>query len=164
MRILFFAVLISCLTFSCQNDTKKEAKKTKPQNVSYPSLPKADMEQLYQSTISIDVIAYDLGVSMSYNEAGSIQPLLAFITPEPGDIAPACKSIGRISFMNSNGVGEEAEMYLHKGCRSFVWLKDGKKKYSNLLTHEGLEFLTQFMPENPKDLKMPADGKVQMKK
>lgn len=163
MRILIVSILAVALCFSCQNNQGEKTKSEAPKNESLPPLPQADMNRLFQTTIAIDVIAYDLGVSMSYNEAGSIQPLLSFITPTPGEVAPACKSIGRISFMNSNGVGEEAEMFLHKGCRTFVWLKDGKKKYSNLLTHEGLEFLTQFMPENPKDLKVPENGKVQMK-
>ena len=114
---------------------------------------------LFKRTIAIDVIAYDLGVSLSYNNPGSIQPVVAMIKPSLGGATSACKPVGRISFMFDTGIGEEAEMYVHQGCKTLVWLDKGQKAFSNELTDEGRDFWNNFIPEDG-NIKMPEGAEA----
>lgn len=155
----FLIAIVTLLLVSCADEKKPTSKPSTPEAKTFPSLPTHRIQDLYRKCISVDIIAYTMGISMSYNDPESIRPVLAFLTINPGTIQPNCKSVGRISFMTEEGIGEEAEMYIHNGCRTFVWLEDGKPAYSNQLTHEGLDFFTRFIPENPADFKMPEGGK-----
>ncbi|MDX1685093.1 MAG: hypothetical protein R3275_07640 [Saprospiraceae bacterium] len=160
-QIVLLMLVGMVLLTSCQSDSKqnKDAAQKNPDSIiNLPPLPEADRMQLYKKTIAIDVIAYNQGISMSYNDPGSIQPVLAMIKPGQGVWKKQCKPVGRISFMYDTGLGEEAEMLIHQGCKTFVWLKDGKKAYMNELTDDGLSFFTRFMPEDPSKFKMPENA------
>lgn len=148
--------IIACLFIigACQNDSQSgQAVKNPDSIINLPPLPEERRQALFRNTISIDVIAYDMGVSLSYNNATSIQPVIGFIKPTQGVWKANCKPVGRISFMTTSGVGEEAEMLIHQGCKTFVWLDKGKQAFMNELTDEGNDFWNNFIP---------ADGKVKL--
>lgn len=162
INILLLAILTLA---SCQSDgNQKTAAKKNPESiVNLPPLPEEARMELYRKTISIDIIAYNMGISMSYNDPSSVEPVLSMVKPEQGVWKKPCKPVGRISFMFENGVGQEAEMLIHNGCKSLVWLKDGKNAYMNELTDDGHRFFTQYMPEDPKDLKIPENAQPKQK-
>lgn len=159
-----YIFLLAITVFSCQNDASSKKETTvqpaSSSEMNYPPLPEEDLLNLYKNTIAVDVIAYDLGISMSYNDAASIRPIMAMLKPAQASEKASCKSIGRISFMYASGLGEEAEMMIHNGCQSFVWLKDGKKAYMNQLTDDGHQFFTRFMPEGGKQIQLPEGAKA----
>ena len=156
---LFIGLTFILVGFGCQSEKKAEKKTTETSNIlEYPPLPRDMHQELFQRTIAIDVIAYEMGLSMTYDDPSSIQPVLAFITPNASADFNNCKSVGRISFMYDSGLGQEAELLVHKGCRSLIWLENGKKKYANFITHEGSDFFNRFIPENPSDFKMPENS------
>ena len=147
---ILFAFILLLGVVGCQNDgsSSKSTAKKSTQETTFPPLPENRRMDLFKKTIAVDVIAYDLGVSLSYNNPGSIQPVVSMIKPSSGDAKKGCKPVGRISFMFETGIGEEAEMYVHQGCKTFVWLDKGKKAFSNELTDEGRDFWNNFIPED----------------
>jgi hypothetical protein len=158
-NILLLGLALILVSFGCQNEKKTDTNPETSSNIlEYPPLPREMHQELFQRTIAIDVIAYEMGLSMTYDDPASIQPVLAFITPKASADFKNCKSVGRISFMYDSGLGQEAELLVHKGCRTLIWLENGKKKYANFITHEGSDFFNRFIPENPADFKMPENS------
>lgn len=165
MKKILLPLFALLLLASCANDAEKKVEvQANPDSiVNLPPLPEDKRLELYRKTIAIDIIAYEMGISMSYNDPASVQPVMAMIKPAQGTWKKGCKPVGRISFMFDTGIGQEAEMLIHDGCKSFVWLKDGKNAYINDLTDEGLEFFTRYMPEDPSQLQIPEGAQPKQK-
>jgi hypothetical protein len=143
-------LILLCLAIfaSCADDNKSQKAAEKANSViNLPPLPEQERMALFSTTLAIDIITYKLNISLSYNDQSSIREMVSFITPNQGTWTKGCESAGRISFMTREGIGQEAELVIHQGCKALVWMKDGKMAYMNALTDEGLEFMNRFIPE-----------------
>ena len=155
----FFLLLFVVLTtISCKQDSTNSGVKKNPDSILHlPPLSDDLRMELFRNALSVDIIAYNLPVSMSFTDPGSIQSIISFVSPTQGVWKAPCKSVGRISFMYENGVGQEAEMLIHQGCATLVWVKDNKNVMMNLLTTDGVEYFNRFMPEDG-NIKLPEQG------
>ena len=106
----------------------------------YPSVPVELLQELWNTCDFIDYTFYNLPMSMSFDNQGSIQRVLQHLTVNPPLILKDCKPTGRAYFQRQGEDLAIAEFYLHKDCNFFMFLKDGKPAYSNLLTIEGSQF------------------------
>ena len=144
--LLIFALAILS---GCADDKSSNKAANNPESVvNLPPLPEQERMALFSNTLAIDIITYKLNISLSYNDQSSIREMVSFITPNQGVWKKGCESAGRISFMTREGLGQEAELIIHQGCKALVWMKNGKMAYMNALTDEGLEFMNRFIPES----------------
>lgn len=89
----------------------------------------------------MDVVFYELPVSMNQSSLESIRTTLAHISETTPTITPACsKSIGRIFFQVEGKNVETAEIYFNQGCTYYLWLENDQPAYANEFTQNGVEF------------------------
>lgn len=151
MKNSIYFILSLVFLLGCADDNKpQKAAENANSIINLPPLPEQERMDLFSKTLAIDIITYKLNISLSYNDASSIREMVSFITPNQGVWTKGCEAAGRISFMTREGIGQEAELVIHQGCKALVWMKDGKMAYMNALTDEGLEFMTRFIPEKGK--------------
>jgi len=130
-----------------QNNTAAQSTPQTATQSPYPGIPEALRKQLLETTTSVDMIFYELPISISQNERNSIINLLNHITPEPAQIPQGCKAIGRVSYQADGELFAEADMYLSEQCRFFVFIENNKPKYANMMSQAGFNFLNQVISQ-----------------
>jgi hypothetical protein len=163
MRLLYssfsFCVILIVGTFACQNaDTKNEGseksnqttKASSAEQLSQPgSIPVELMKSLWEECDYIDIIFYNSPVSVSQGDQAGIRNTLQFITTKPVPLNPDCAPMGRISFIVKGNIQTEADIYLSQGCSYFVFIEEGKIKYANEMTPQGINFISQVTKAQP---------------
>ncbi|MCB0644498.1 MAG: hypothetical protein KDC44_22795 [Phaeodactylibacter sp.] len=149
MRILFL-LTFGLVLMSCGNNTPADARQeaadaaataTAEPKATLPSLPIVTLEYLWKSCDFVDYVFYELPVSMSLDNKKTIQYVLSHIAEDPAPLRPECKSIGRIFYQVEGENVLEADMYFSEGCTYLVFLEDGKAKYANYMTKDGVDYL-----------------------
>ncbi len=107
---------------------------------SYPSISLDRLQYLWDNASYMDVVFYELPISMNQSSLESIRTTLAHIAEETPVIAPNCKSIGRIFFQVGAKNVETAEIYFQPGCTCYLWLENDQPAYANNMTEEGIAF------------------------
>jgi len=105
-----------------------------------PSVSKEYMKMLWDNTSYLDYTFYTLPMSMSFDSKPSIQNVLSHLEGVPVALSSSCKPTGRAFFQKDGEDLGVAEFYLHKDCRCFVFMEDGKPAYSNRIKDKGIEF------------------------
>ncbi len=162
MRKLLLLLLILSVWSCKNNDTKTDKteqviqkvvspqeEKAKP--LSYPSIPKEIIVNLYENSEYMDYIFHDLNFSISQDSRSSIRSSLAFISKEtPKEIGAGCKSLGRKFFHVNGEIVLEAEVYFTNTCAFYIFFVDGKPTYANKMTQEGLNFYANIIKAGQK--------------
>jgi len=146
--ISFFFLVLFMACNSSDKETPTIEKPTAETNASaantngtlLPSVSKEFMKMLWDSTSYLDYTFYTLPMSMSFDSKASIQNVLSHLEGVPVSIASSCKPTGRAFFQKDGEDLGVAEFYLHKDCRCFVFMKDGKPAYSNRISDKGIKF------------------------
>ncbi len=140
---------MSVLLFSCKPSTPPaETQSTEQTTVptsagSLPSITEEEMRMLWDSCDYVDYLFYDLPVSMSLNEQGSIRSSLSYIAKQPAELKPSCKSLGRVFFIKKGETILEADIYFSPGCTYYVFRKENKAVYANLMSEAAFKFFNR---------------------
>lgn len=157
------SILISyCLIFSlaCKNDQNKSTVNNSSNN-STPAPKQIDGNQQYLPSISveeistmwtecdaIDYVFHNLGISSSVDDNPSARVHLRHISEAPASIKDQqrCpKGIGRLFYKTQGEDLIEAEVHFGGGCAFYVFHKNGKAVYSNLMTPAGVDHFNQII-------------------
>lgn len=149
-RLITIIALSSLLLIACDNkstDNKSadtvlanEVAKPEAPQESYPSISVDRLEYLWNNATYMDVVFYELPVSLNQSTPEQIRSTIAHISETPPVIDPNCKPVGRIFFQVAGDNVEEADIYFQNGCTFYLWLKDGKPTHANTFTKEGIDF------------------------
>jgi len=149
--LFVFGFTTACKTSGNENETKTETAAAPapviPQGDYLPSITVPDMEILWNNCNQVDYIYYELPISTSLNDQYSIQQSLRHVSeaPVPMSVKNKCKPISRIFYKNEGEDLMEAEIYFSSGCTFFVFFKDGKPAYSNLMTNDGIKHFNDIL-------------------
>lgn len=149
--IFFVASVISCDNNTTENksETKTEPKATpsNQQEIYLPSIPMDDIKILWDNSNQVDYIYYELPISTSLSDQYSIQQSLRHVSDTPVQLGNKnnCKPISRVFYKKDGEDLMEAEIYFSKGCSFFVFFKEGKPAYSNLMTNDGVEHYNNIL-------------------
>ena len=113
--------------------------------VLYPSITLEEMQNLWNSTTSIDYLFYELPISMNMTETPAIQSTLRQISDQPAKINKACKAMGRVFFQDNGNSLAEADFYFTPKCTYFIFIEDQKPVKSNQMTAEGIQFFKNIL-------------------
>jgi len=150
MRFLLPIVLFLCC-LACNSEKQQQAsttttpQKTAPAGPSYPLYPMEKLKYLFDNSDYVDYVFYQLPISMSLSEKGSVQYAVSHVSMDKPTVDPNCKSIGRIFYQLKGENIAEAEIHFNKnaGCNYLMFYENGKKTYANLLTEQGVNYLNQ---------------------
>ncbi len=155
-RILVFLTLVfvlSCNSSENKNETTSEVKETQTnppqtqQEIYLPSISLEEMESLWNNCNQADFTYYQLPISTSLSDKYSIQQSFKHVsdTPVPLDMKNRCFAIARVFYKKDGDDLMDAEIYFSQGCSFFVFFKDGKPAYSNLMTNAGVKHFDQII-------------------
>lgn len=153
----FIAVLFTACggnTADASDATETPAAQTTPpaaegqETLSYPSLPIAKMQELFNSTDYIDFVFYYANFSMNQSNDKSIKATLAHVSNEVPTVYASCKPIGSLFYQAQGKELMQAELYFSDKCVYYIWLENGQRRYANKMTPAGFQFYQQVFAQN----------------
>ncbi len=112
------------------------------------SIPQATVMKMWEECTYIDYIFHHLPFSMSQDEQSSIRANLGYISTEPQAFLPAkCKPMARQFFQVNGEIVLEADVYLSKPCKFYVFVENEKPVYANKMTPAGEQFFQNMFAQ-----------------
>ena len=144
---MLFSVVTACNTSENNDETKTETPTATQEEIYLPSLSMDEMKILWDSCNAVDFLYYELPISTSLNDQYSIQQSLRHVSEAPVTLTYKnnCKPIARVFYKNEGEDLIEAEVYFSQGCSFFVFFKNGKPVFSNLMTNEGIKHFNEII-------------------
>jgi hypothetical protein len=146
----FAFILFSLFIISCAHSAKevKEEEKTSATNASpYPSMSNEEISTLYSITDKVDMIFYNLPMSINQDDARSAKNTVLYISPAPALINTPCKALGRLSWISKGAIVKEADIYCDTGCQYFIFMTDNKPVAANAMSESGVVFFNQILSQ-----------------
>lgn len=149
---LSVATIVCLLTINaCQ--PKKDAEVTAeaappvPAAPAYPALGNREISQLYASADKIDIIFYNLPISVNQEDPASVKNTVLYISPASSVLSTTCQPLGRMSWMSKGVIMQEADVYCATGCNYLIFMKDNKPFAANALELAGIEFFKNIISQ-----------------
>lgn len=155
MRISFPSyIFLSCMLLTaCSCKEKKVADDiptapvTEVQTLSYPALTNAVITQLYADVEKVDIIFYDLPISVNQDDAPSAKNTALYISPASPVITKTCKPIARLSFISKGSIVHDADVYCDTGCQYLLFMKNNTPVAANAMTQGGIDFFNNIISQ-----------------
>lgn len=122
-----------------------------PPAPAYPALGNREISQLYANADKIDIIFYDLPISVNQDDISSVRNTVLYISPASSVINTNCKALGRMSWMSKGVIMQEADVYCNTGCTYLIFMKDNKPFAANALELAGVEFFKNILSQVEKN-------------
>ncbi|MGB4846305.1 MAG: hypothetical protein WBP41_00205 [Saprospiraceae bacterium] len=138
------------ITLSCAHPTKevKDEEKATATNASpYPSMSNEEITNLYSTTDKVDMIFYNLPMSINQDDARSAKNTVLYISPAPALMNNPCKPLGRLSWISKGAIVKEADIYCDTGCQYFIFMTDNKPAAANAMSESGVVFFNQILSQ-----------------
>ncbi len=151
MRRSFFLFLgvfmIFGLFFSCKGKSTKakSSEQSEIDYIKYPTLPMERRQALLSFCDAIDIIYYNLPISMNQDDRISIQRNIHFSMDVEAKVNPSCKAMAHIIYLSKGEVMEEADIYFSDKCKYFVFWEDQKPAYANMMSKLGNDFFSNVL-------------------
>ncbi len=143
---LLFLFLLSCQ--QAKTEEKVPEKVTKP-TLSYPALSNQDITQLYASAEKLDMIFYDLPLSVNQDDSASDKNSVLYVSPAPVQIHSSCKPLGRLSWISQGAIYKEADIYMDSVCQYFLFMVNNQPVAANAISEAGIQFFTKIIAQVP---------------
>jgi len=143
MKHFYYTIYICVfpfLFFGCSNSENKSAAQ-----VELGSIPEAIYMRLIKECDYVDIIFFDSPVSMSQEDAPGIQRTLSYITKQVAKPDPACRPMGRITYIIQGEIIAEGDVFCADGCTYILFMEDKKPKYANVLSPGGIQFFQNIL-------------------
>lgn len=121
---------------------------TNEETITYPSLPLAKMQELYNTVDYIDFVFYYTNFSMNQSNDQSIKATLAHVSEEVPTVYPSCQPIGSLFLQAQGKELMQAELYYSDKCVYYIWLENGQRTYANKMTPAGFQFYQQIFSQS----------------
>lgn len=153
MHRTLFLLMITVAFVACKNDkttdnTTQAASPTTQSSLntlSYPSVPEELVVNIGTKGDHIDVIFYNMPISISRDGNDDVQQMLSHVSQQPPTQVAVCNPIGRIFFQGQGETLAEADLYLGENCNYYLFMVDGKPTYANALLPEGTKFFENII-------------------
>ncbi|MEP6795215.1 MAG: hypothetical protein ABJB16_12870 [Saprospiraceae bacterium] len=143
-------ILLTLFVSSCAHsgkEVKEEQKPTSANSSPYPSMSNEEITSLYSLTDKVDMIFYNLPMSINQDEARSAKNTALYISPAPAIMNTPCKALGRLSWISKGAIVKEADIYCDTGCQYFIFMTDNKPVAANAMSESGVVFFNQILSQ-----------------
>lgn len=154
-RYHFSPLLLSILIFLCISCQPKKAEETTPTEAqevvaappAYPPLGNAAITTLFGEADHVDIIFYNLPISVNQNDPASVKNTVMYITPASPQITAQCKPLGRLSWMKEGAILREADIYVGTGCDYLMFIENNQPVAANAMAPEGVQFFNNIISQ-----------------
>ena len=128
-------------------DAAAEPAPPAPAVPAYPALGNREISQLYASADKIDIIFYNLPISVNQEDIASVRNTVLYISPVGSVMNAGCQPLGRLSWMSKGVIMQEADVYCDTGCNYLIFMKDNKPFAANAMELAGVEFFKNIISQ-----------------
>ncbi len=151
MKLTYFLlVCLSCIVISCKPANTEVTVNEKPEAPSspvYPALGSQEITQLYAMTDKVDMIFYDLPISVNQDDAKSAKNSALYVSPAPAVMNKSCKPLGRLTWMSDGAIIKEADIYMDSTCHYFLFMTNNQPVAANAMSESGVQFFTSIISQ-----------------
>ncbi len=145
LRILFILFITGFI--SCKNQNSPVDSSGKEETPALKSLSNQELTALYAATEKVDMIFYDLPISVNQEDAPSAKNSVLYVSPSAAVMNPACKPAGRLTFVSQGAIYKEADFYFGQGCNYFVFMEKNQPVAVNAMAESGTEFFKRLIDQ-----------------
>ena len=134
--------------WACQakkNTETVEAETTAPAIPSYPALGNEEVSRIYSQADHVDIIFYDLPISVSQDDPASVKNTALYVSPASPNITNQCKPIARLSWMAQGTIMREADVHVDTGCVYLLFYENSKPVAANAMQQAGVDFFQNII-------------------
>ena len=149
LLILISAFLIT-LSASCKSEAKTETTEpvaAVPAPPTYPALGNEAIGTLYSQADKVDIIFYDLPISVNQDNPASVKNTVLYVSPAAPNITGNCKPLGRLTWMQQGNIIREADIYCDTGCEYLLFMQDNKPFAANAMGPAGVAFFKNVISQ-----------------
>ena len=142
--------VLAIICYSCSNTSKKDNPETVAPTANpspYPSLSNEELTKLYSISEKVDMIFYNLPMSINQDDASSAKNTVLYVSPAPAIISSTCKPLGRLSWLSQGVIVTEADIYSDTGCQYFLFMKNNQPVAANAMSESGVVFFNQIISQ-----------------
>lgn len=157
MRLTFpFCIFLCCMllsTWSCKENKIADVPSTSVPEIetpSYPALGNDVLNRLYADVEKVDIIFYDLPISVNQEDAPSAKNTALYISPASPVISKTCKPIARLSFISQGSILQDADVYCETGCQYLLFMKNNTPVAANAMAQGGIDFFNNIISQATK--------------
>lgn len=149
--LLILSVFFSGFGISCGHSptqaVKEEVKPPQVYTLPYPAISTEEINKLFSIAEKVDMIFYDLPMSVNQEDAKSAKNTVLYISPAPAVATSQCKALGRLSWISKGAIVKEADIYCRPGCQYFIFMENNKPVAANAMGESGVEFFNQIISQ-----------------
>ena len=138
-------VFISCKPKATQIEA--EVVEKKPAVLSYPALGNQDISNLYSIVDKVDMIFYEMPISVNQDDAASAKNSVLYVSPSPVVLNASCKAWGRLSWISDGKIVREADFYNDSLCHYFIFMENNKPVAANAMAESGRLFFENIVSQ-----------------
>lgn len=149
-KLILFASFAIILCLACKPAKEEaETEEEAPQeiNISYPAYGNEYISKLYAETDKVDIIFYDLPISVNQDDAGSAKNTVLYISPTNPKVTVDCKPIARLSWIGDGRIIKEADVYVDTGCEYLLFMEDNAPVAANAMAQSGVAFFRNIISQ-----------------
>ena len=139
------------VSIACKQDpsrtTDENNTATQSKLVVLPFLKAEDIQTLLATTETVDMIFFNLPISVSQDDPASAKNSVMYISPATPAVAETCQADGRMSWISQGTILREADFYLGQGCYQFVFMENNKPAYRNAMSVEAVQFFETIVKQ-----------------
>jgi hypothetical protein len=152
MKYIINLLYMCCSILAVAGCTNTNTNEKKIDTNNLTSFPEEVYVRLLKECDYVDIMFFDNPVSMSQSDDAGIQSTLTYITRQVARINPDCKPMGRISYMIKGEIIADGNFYCSDGCSYIVFEEEGKPKYANELSTNGVQFFQNILAQIQRQL------------
>ena len=149
---LFFLISACLITVSasCKSEAKTETSEqvpAAPAPPTYPALGNEAIGTLYSQADKVDIIFYDLPISVNQDNPASVKNTVLYVSPAAPNITGNCKPLGRLTWLQQGTILREADVYCDTGCEYLLFMQDNKPLAANAMGPAGVAFFKNIISQ-----------------
>jgi hypothetical protein len=143
MKVSLFCLGI-LLLFSCKSNPAPTPVKPVEKTAGY--LAQADISFLASEADFVDIIFYQMDISVSQNDPASVQQTTQFLTLNGKPSGMNCPAIGRLTYLSKGKIIREADIHVQgTACAYFTLIENKKPVGTCLISPDGLKFFDSLI-------------------
>jgi hypothetical protein len=128
-------------------EAEKDAQTPASNEQKYPSLGNEEITQLYAAAEKLDMIFYELPISVNQDDPASAKNSVLYISPSPATINNSCKALGRMSWISDGVIIKEADIYADSICQYFIFMSNNQPVAANAMAESGVNFFKNVITQ-----------------
>lgn len=145
IALLALPILVSLLA-ACKSESGKTVEPA-AQAPALPAMTREDINALYAATEKVDILFYNLPVSVSQDDAASAKNTVTYIAPVAPPAGSNCPSMARLSWISGGAIIKEANVHIDSTCAYLVFVEKEQPVAQNAMEAPGQDFFRSVISQ-----------------